>query len=195
MANVDSPFGFKPIEHLNGNPWNGKTRVYYIPATDGTAVFKGDPVKSAGSADATGKFPTVAQAAAGDLIRGVVVGFADQPYVAFDTTNQFRNYRPASTAMYVFVVDDPDVIFEIQEDSVGNSIAVTMVGLNTDIVVGSGSTASGISGVELDSSDTATALGQCKMLGLIDRPDNELGNNAKWKVLIVEHEMRSTTDI
>ena len=75
MANVDTPFGFKPIEHLNGNPWNGKTRVYYIPATDNTAVFVGDPVKSAGSADTTGRFPTIAQAAAGDLIRGVVVGF------------------------------------------------------------------------------------------------------------------------
>lgn len=195
MANVDTPFGFKPIEHLNGNPWNGKTRVYYIPATDNTAVFIGDPVKSAGDADATGRFPTVAQAAAGNLIRGIAVGFADQPYVAFDTTNQYRKYRPAATAMYVFVVDDPDVIFEIQEDSVGNSIGTAMLGLNTDITVGSGSTSTGISAVELDSSDTATAAGQCKMLGLVDRPDNELGNHAKWKVLIVEHEMRSTTDI
>ena len=195
MANTDTPFGFKPIEHLNGNPWNGKTRVYYIPSTDNTAVFIGDPVKSAGAADTTGKFPTVAQAAAGELIRGVAIAFSDQPYVAFDTTNQLRTYRPASTAMYAFVVDDPDVIFEIQEDSVGNSITTAMVGLNTDITVGSGSTSTGISAVELDSSDTATAAGQCKMLGLVDRPDNELGNNAKWKVLIVEHEMRSTTDI
>lgn len=195
MANVDTPFGFKPIEHLNGNPWNGKTRVYYIPATDSTAVFVGDPVKSAGSADTTGRFPTIAQAAAGDLIRGVVVGFADQPYVAFDTNDQNRKYRPASTGMYAFVVDDPDVIFEIQEDSVGNYIAATMVGLNTDVVIGAGSTSTGISGVELDSSDTATAAGQCKMLGIVDRPDNELGNHAKWKVLIVEHEMRSTVDI
>ena len=50
MANSDAPSGFKPVKHLNGNPWNGKVNVYYIPATDGTATFIGDAVKSAGSA-------------------------------------------------------------------------------------------------------------------------------------------------
>ena len=64
MANIDSPFGLKPVKYLGGSPWNGKANVYYIPASDGTAVFVGDAVKSAGSADATGKFPTVAQCAA-----------------------------------------------------------------------------------------------------------------------------------
>ena len=195
MANSDTPFGFKPVKHLNGNPWNGKTNVYYIPSTDATATFRGDAVKSAGSATADGLYPTVAQAAATDTIRGVVIGFSDTPYINVNQDNLLEKYRAASVARYAFVVDDPDVIFEIQEDSVGNSIAATMVGLSTDIVVGSGSTTTGLSAMELDSSDTATAAGQCKILRAVNRPNNALGDHCKWEVLIIEHEMRSSTDV
>ena len=198
MVNLDTPFGFKPVKHLNGTPWNGKTNVYYIPSTDGTAVFKGDAVKSAGAADATGKYPTVTQATAGAAVRGVVVGFGDNPYVMTHPDTPNRDYRPASTAMYVFVVDDPQVIFEVQEDSDSNSISAAMVGLSTNFVVGTGSTVTGKSAMELDSSDTATdTTGNCRILRLVDREDNELGNYAKWEVLFGEHELGLTisTDV
>jgi len=195
MANSDTPFGFKPVKHLIGSPWNGKTNVYYVPATDGTALFKGDAVKSAGSASDDGKYPTVTQATAAAAIRGVIVGFGDNPNVMTHPDTPNRDYRPASTAMYVFVVDDPFVIFEIQEDSVGNSIGAAMVGLSTDITVGTGSTATGKSAMELDSSDTATAAGQCKILRAVDRMDNALGDYCKWEVTIIEHEMLAATDV
>lgn len=197
MANVDTPFGFKPVKHLSGAPWNGKANVYYIPSTDNTAVFVGDAVKLAGSADATGKYPTVAQAAATNAICGVVIGFADNPYVGVNPDYPNRRYRPAATAMYAFVVDDPYVIFEVQEDSTGNSITADMVGLATDIVVGTGSTTTGRSAMELDSSDTATAAGQCRIMRLVNRDDNELGDYAKWEVLIAEHQYLNTisTDV
>lgn len=195
MANSDTPFGFKPVKHLSGAPWNGKANVYYIPDTDNTAVFKGDAVKSAGAADDTGRFPTVTQAAAENAIRGVVIGFGDNPNVMVQADYPLRSYRPAGTAMYCLVVDDPFVIYEIQEDSVGNSITAAMVGLSTDIAVGTGSTTTGKSAMELDSSDTATAAGQCKILRLVNREDNELGDHAKWEVTIIEHEMLSSTDV
>ena len=197
MANSDTPFGFKPVKHMNGSPWNGKANVYYIPASDETATFKGDLVKLAGSADATGKFPSVAQVAAGDAACGVIIGFGDNPNVMIHPDNPNRDYRPASTAMYCLVVDDPYVVFEVQEDSVANSIAVTMVGLATDVVVGTGSTTTGKSAMELDSSDTATAAGQCRIMRLVNREDNALGDHAKWEVLIAEHQFLSTisTDV
>jgi len=196
MSNRNEYGGFKPVRHLNGMPWNGKARMYYIPATDGTATFKGDAVKSAGSSDASGKYATVKQATAGSVnLRGVVIGFSDQPHIAVDVTNLYRTYRPASTAMYCLVVDDPDVIFEIQEDNDTNDMDADMVGLSTDIVVGSGNTTSGLSAMELDSSDTATAAGQCKILNVSNKEDNALGTYCKWDVLIIEHEMRSSTDV
>jgi len=198
MANLDTPFGFKPVKHLNGSPWNGKANVYYVPSTDNTAIFKGDAVKGAGAADTTGKYPTVAQATAGAAVRGVVVGFGDNPYTMTHPDTPNRTYRPAATAMYVFVVDDPQVIFEVQEDSDANSITAAMVGLSANFVVGSGSTTTGKSAMELDSSDTATdTTGNCRILRLVDREDNALGDYAKWEVLFGEHELGLTisTDV
>ena len=140
-------------------------------------------------------YPTVTQAAATDAVRGVVIGFSDQPYVAINQDDLLESYRPASVARYAFVVDDPDVIFEVQEDSVGNSITADMVGLSTDIAVGTGSTVTGLSAMELDSSDTATGAGQCKILRVVNRLDNALGDHCKWEVLLIEHEMRAATDV
>ena len=169
--------------------------MYYIPATDGTATFIGDAVKSAGSATSDGLYPTVAQAAAGDAIRGIVVGFSDQPYVSVNTDNLNEKYRAASVARYAFVVDDPDVIFEVQEDSAGGSIAAASVGLSCDFVVGSGSTVTGKSAMEVDSSDVGTAAGQFKLLRVSNKVGNELGNYCKWEVLFREHEMLAATDV
>ena len=30
MANVNAPFGFKPVRYLNGAPWNGQARYYNV---------------------------------------------------------------------------------------------------------------------------------------------------------------------
>ena len=195
MSNTDRPNGFRPVEHLNGNPWNGKYRVYYLAVTEGTATFIGDPVEFAGSADSTGIYQTVNQAAAAETILGVVVGFGNTPHITVDTSNLARAYRPASTAMYVAVMDDPDVICEIQEDSDGENIEADDVGSTLDIAVGSGNTTTGAAGVELDSSTGGQTDDQCRLLGLVPREDNEIGTNAKWRVLIVKSEMRSTTGV
>lgn len=195
MDNLDIPAGFKPVKHLNGSPWNGKVSTYYVPATDSTALFKGDAVKSAGSADATGKFPTVTQAAAGDAIRGVVVGFGEDPHIMIKADNPYLTHRPASTAMYVLVVDDPSVIFEIQEDSDVAALAADDVGLSADVIVGTGNTTTGKSAMEIDS-DSKTALAAAlKILRVVDREDNALGNQCKWEVLIAEHEMKLATGV
>lgn len=195
MANLDIPAGLKPVKHLNGSPWNGQANVYYVPATDSVAIFKGDAVKSAGAADATGKYPTVAQAAAGDAIRGVVIGFGEMPQIMINPTNPDRTHRPASTAMYVMVIDDPTVIFEIQEDSVGAALTAANVGQSADLVVGSGVAITGKSGMELDSSSSAATACTCKILRAVNREDNELGNQCKWEILIAEHEMKLATGV
>jgi hypothetical protein len=193
MANTDSPFGLIPRMYANGSPWNGKYNIYYIPVGNAAAIFKGDLVSMAGSASADGKYPDIAQtAAAGITIVGVVIGFGTTPELMFDINNLTRNYCPAQTAMYAGVVDDPNVIFEIQEDSTGGDIAVTAAGNNADVVVGSGNTTTGQSAMELDSSDVVTTAQQLRILRLADTPDNVLGTNAKWLVRINEHIYNTT---
>jgi len=194
MANLDRPSGLTPVKHLSGAPWNGKANVYYIPVGDNTATFIGDVVKLAGSADATGMYPTVAQSAAGDVTNvGVVIGFGLQPEVMGNPDNPNMKYRLAATAMYCLVVDDPFVIFEVQEDG---AIANTSVGLAANIVVGAGDTTTGKSGMELDSSDVSTdTAGQLRIMRAVNRPDNAIGTNCKWEVLLAEHAYREQVTV
>lgn len=187
MANVDRVNGLVPIKHLDGSPFNGAVNRYHVAAGDATAIFIGDAVKSTGTADTRG-VPTVTQAAAGDAIRGVVVGI-ESPLTE-DTL-----YRTASTEMYVLVVDAPDVIFAIQEDSDLGALAVTAVGGNADLIVGAGDASLGTSGMELDSSSAVTTTAQLRILRLHDTQDNEVGVNALWEVLINEHELKSTAGV
>lgn len=182
MANVDSPFGMKPVRYVSGAPYNGAANRYFVPAGDGAALFLGSPVKLTGTATSRG-VAHVTAAAAGDTLTGVVVGV--EPVTADSTV-----YREASTARYVLVADDPDLLFEVQEDSVGGALAAADVGLNADLIIGAGNTNTGISGVEIDSSSKVSTTAQVRIIGLADREDNEIGTNANWLVRIVEH--RST---
>lgn len=189
MANTSAPAGLKPVRHLNGAPYSGGSNLYYVPATDSTAIFIGDAVKSAGSADSATGVPTVAQAAAGDTIRGVVTG-------VIPDTAQSTIYRAASTGRYLLVCDNPNVEFEIQEDAVGGALALDSVGLNADLIVGSGSTFTGRSAMQLDTSDVKTGTAQLRILGFVQRVDNEFASaNAKIRVMINEHELKSTTGV
>ncbi len=185
MANVSRVNGFRPVKHLDGSPYNGAYNTYYVPASDGTALFVGDAVKLAGSASDDG-YATIAQAAAGNPVVGVVVGFRVDP----TNLNTPSQYRAASTARYVRVADARDLVFEVQEDAVGGAAAVTDVGLNADLVVAAGSTTTGQSGMQLDTSTKATtATLVWKILGFANRPDNEIGSaNAKVHVMINAHQ-------
>lgn len=179
MANSNAPTGFTPRRYRNGAPWNGVARTYFVPATDATALFVGDPVIIAGDGDANG-IPTCtrATAAGAGRITGVVVGF--QPAAPFPLP-----YRPASTAAYVLVADDPDLLFEAQEDGVGGSLAATNIGQNIDMIAGTGSTFTGNSGFMIDSSTAAvTATLQWRIVELEPREDNAIGTTAKWLVAI-----------
>lgn len=181
MANADNPFGFRPVSTITGGDWKGKVTRVAILAADGTATFVGDGVKLSGTASADGTCPSVAQASAGDAakIDYVIVGF--EPDYANEDLKTL--YRKASTLRYAQAVPVQGMIFEIQEDSVGSNLAITDVGEFCNITVGSGSTATGISAMELDSSNAGTGE-QCRILGLAPYPNNEIGANAIWRVAI-----------
>ena len=185
MANSDIVKGAVAVSHPSGRI---PTNMYCILAADGTATFMGDFVKSGGSSDADG-VPSVVQAAAGNTLRGVIVGFVQ------NSADLTQMHRTASTLRYCLVADDPATVFEIQEDGVGGALAITDVGENADIIVAAGSTVTGNSGMELDTSTHATTAAQLRILGFVRRPDNEVGANAKVLVRIIEHELTSTTGV
>jgi hypothetical protein len=197
MANQDTPFGLRPIRHRNGAPYNGAVNLYYAPSTYATALFVGDPVIKTGTGNAAaidaasvGHFPIgtlqeVNKATAGDgnRITGVIVGFAPNPD---DLTKQ---YRPASTERVILVCDDPDVIFEIQADG---AVPAASMGLNAVLIyTNSGSTTSGLSGVELDTTSDAPAAdasNQLLILRAVNDPNNDCTlANCKVEVMINQH--------
>lgn len=198
MANVDRVNGFRPVKHTNGAAWNGQTNLYFIPAADATAVFVGDLVRLLGSASPDG-YPTVAQSAAGNVCVGVVVGFLTENtkpggVTAGRTPNlDTPQFRTASTDRYVLVADSPDLVMVAQEDAVGGALAVTAVGANINFVVAAGSTTTGTSGMEVDSSTTATtATLPLRVVGFVNSPDNEIGvANAKVHVAWNAHQYGS----
>jgi len=194
MANTDAPMGLIPIKHASGAPYNGSCNAYYAPSDYAVALFVGDPVVRVadGSNEAAvslggakfqpGTLPEINVGAAGGPFTGVVVGFGANPN-ALDKT-----YRPASTEQVVWVADDPDLVFEIQEVSGGTALTSEEVGLNANIVAGSGSTVTGYSGFELDNSTENTTAGlELKITRLANREDNAIGEHAKWEVRINDH--------
>lgn len=177
MANADVAFGLAPVLPKGGVV---QTTEYYVPASDNTALFIGDPVTIAGSGDALG-VPSIARSTAGsgNSITGVVVGFRP------DANIVANGYRAAATAAYVLVCDDPEQVFEIQDDSDGGNLAVADIGLNANLVAAAGSAATKRSGFELDtSSKGAGATKQLRILGITQRADVEVGANTKVRVRI-----------
>ena len=199
MANKDAPLGLVPIRHSNGAPYNGAYSEYYVPSTYATALGVGDPVLITGTSNtaayngnAPGTLPEINKsAAAGGYVSGVIVGFNLLP------DDLSKTYNAASTERIVYVADDPDLVFEIQEDSDGAALAATDVGNNADFIfTHSVSTTSGKSGVELDSSTAATTGSlNISIRRLVNRADNEIGDHAKWEVTINLHTQRYITGV
>ncbi len=107
----------------------------------------------------------------------MVVGFGA-------ATRDSLTYRAASTQRLVRVAP-PNLIYEIQEVSGGTPLTANDIGLNANFVVGSGSTVTGYSGVELNNATEATNNTlDLQIVDFVNRADNEIGEHAKWLVRI-----------
>lgn len=180
MANTDIPKGLAPVSMLDGSPYSASVRLFSTATGDATAIFIGDPVILSGTSQTINGvvYPDVDQAATGDVIAGVVVG------VVADTRDSLV-YRSASTQRLLMVETGRDVLFEIQEVSGGTALTANDIGLNANFVVGSGSTTTGYSGVELNNATEATTNTlDLQIVGLSPREDNAVGEHAKWLVRI-----------
>lgn len=188
MANNDNPSGLTPAYYQSGAPYCGQAELFYVPASDGTAIHLGDPVKLGGSADSEG-VPSAIAATQGDPFVGVVVAIDPLNGAGADQQNA-TIYRAASTERYLWVATDPDILFEVQEDSAGGALAAANVGQNVELTgYSSGSNTTGLSAIELDSSTAATtATHDVQLIRLVRRADNEIGTNARWLVKLNNHQ-------
>ena len=194
MANIDAAFGLRPIAKVGSAPGGTTgTTKYSIADNQSTAIFTGDPVKYKNDG-------TVEVATAGDASCGVFMGcFYTDPTTSKPT---FRNYFPASLSpgdAIAFVADDPDQLFVAQQDSDTSSLSGPNINENANLVFVSGSTTTGLSGVEIDSSSaTTTATLQVRIVAGYETPSNTIstaaaGNNSVFVVKINNHQLGSST--
>lgn len=181
MANVNKPFGLRPLGNLSGTG-SQKQYGYEIADNQTGAIFQGDLVTLKDGYIL--QFNPATHTAAVGVFNGC--NYID-PTTGKPT---WSNYYPGSVnitqgKIIAEVLDDPSQMFLIQHD--GTS-AATNYGLNADIVIGTGSTTTGVSANVLDTSSIATTAAlNLKIIGLWDVPNNAVGANAVVVVKINEH--------
>ncbi len=196
MPNINAPSGLAPVSYLNGSTWNGQCRLYRYAAAQTGALYIGDPVIIDGTNFAgPDGIPYVAKAAANSTLRGVVVGIG----LAVPTGYQGGMYanannlavlpRPSgaqSSDYIIAVVDDPNVVYEIQEDTTTTPGQAAAMSKNAQLnVAGTPGTGVNVSAVMLNSNTyVTTAATVLKVLQAVQRPDNT--PFTAWQKLLVK---------
>lgn len=167
MANADRPRGLTPYMGAGGTP---KMKKYRNSTT--TDTFRGDAV----ALDANGKVHRIATTTGSARILGVAANFVDA--------------SASSSAQDVWVYDDPDQQYLIQDDGTGVTTTTVRaaVGSTFPFIIGAGNTTTGQSIFEVDGSATGvTSTDPLLVQGYVEGPLNEVGANATWIVTLNRH--------
>lgn len=202
MANTNAPFGLRPVRYRNGTPWTGQARHYIAPSGDSNAMYIGDPVDITGNSNSSEVTCLGGTFAAGTLSEVALATLSDGNYAVGvivgveAVSRESTTYREASTERVLLVADDPNLIFEVQDDG-ATALTADSVGLNAILQSGSGSTVSGLSGYVLDTNGDAPAADASNMLlilGLSKKMGNAIDTYAVWDVMINMHRYGATGD-
>lgn len=177
MANANTPRGFVPVADVHGNRWNGPGNRYWKGTTANTTLGIGDRVIRIASTDPNG-YPEIQRATVGtNSITGIVVG------IEVVTTNlDQQGYYTATQTGYLYVEDDPQIMYAVQEGGAGSALVVGNIGQYVNSLAGTTSTLTGVSADQIDNASISSSTGEWRIVGLLQKPDNALGTNAKWLV-------------
>jgi hypothetical protein len=193
MANVSRPRGLSPVGTVTGAPFNEQGQLFAI-ASDATNTYAiGDLVTYAGGSDTNGVAYITKMTADSTEPLGVIVSIRPaDPGVSLQGTDidLGKLYIPQSAGLrYVYVVTDPNVVYEIQADTYALADVFKNAGGNYT-AADSLSQSSPQSSLTLKAS-TVTALGTSGSLGLpftvigfAQRSDNAAGSYAKVNIVL-----------
>lgn len=171
MPNTSAPFGFRRMAGKGSVP-TFEQSVRRIASANATAIFFGDAVIPL----TTGY---IGQATASTVrMEGV---FAGCKYVS---TSQKRtvwsNYWPGSDAngdVEAYVIDDPNAQFVVQVTG-ASPVAFANIGEYINLAVGTGSTATGVSGMSVDVATLGTTVTlPFQIKGLVQDPPGANGTD------------------
>jgi len=172
MANTNAPFGFRQFSGTGSAPTYEQIAVRIV--YNATNIFFGDPV----APDSSGY---VVQASSNSVqVAGIFVGC--QYLSVSQKRTVWSNYWPGSdvasgNTVTGYIVNDPNAKWVAQSDATG--VATTDINANIGFAIGTGNTASGISGAYLDTStiNTTNTL-PFRIVSLIDFPPGSQGTNS-----------------
>ncbi len=190
---VSAPYGFKPVNRIDGMPYAGQTRLIPIASDYNTAIYNGDLVKLV-----TGGTAELFTGADDGVMVGVCVGVQ---YV--NSLSQFTpaQYYPGTsvTDAYAIVVDDPMVAFKTavtNDSSVMGTAARAAVGSNMSVVLGAGDAATGDSGQSAEAGTEATTAGlPLRVIDVVT--ETATGADAFVEIIVKmnTHQYNSTTGV
>lgn len=187
MANVNKPFGLRPIGNLSATGAQ-KQYGYQIADNQAGAIFQGDLVVVYDGYII--KYDASTHVAPTGVFNGCQY---NDPTRANKPT--WKNYYPGSIditqgIIACEVLDDPSQLFLVQADG---AVTQANIGKNADPTAGTtGSTVTGVSAGSLYSASIAkTQALTFKIVGLSDQPDNALGLYAVVVVKLNQHQYGS----
>ncbi len=184
MSATSAPRGLKPIGLLGGMPFAGSTREYLIKSGYATAIFNGDVVGLADTANSTDDGFIVREPVASEVNPiGVFLGVSyTDPATGQLTHKQFYPGSIAASDIKAIVSVNPFTLYEVQAD---DAIAQTQLGMTADLVqTQAGSTTTGNSGVQLDASTASVGGELFKIIDFVDRVGSTIGD-AKTDVIVM----------
>jgi len=187
MANVNKPFGLRPLGNLSATGAQ-KQYGYQIADNQAGAIYQGDLVVVYDGYII--KYDASTHAAPTGVFNGCQY---NDPTRANKPT--WKNYYPGSINITTGIIacevnDDPAQLFVVQADG---SVSQANIGKNADPTASTtGSTTSGVSAGSLDSASIAkTAALTFKIVGLYEAPGNDFGNYAQVVVKLNQHQYGS----
>lgn len=177
MANENRPHGFAPIGRIGGGPLWLRGDFNKLVGF-GTGIFENDIVMQK----------------AGDATFGKVV---EPSLTTPGTTNPSGvavNYAAASLASIHFILIDPWLIMEAQDDNATDGFTAANEGLNALMGSGTGGALTHLSGEQISEAGIATtSASDFHIVGLYNDPKNAYGPNARIEVIFNHHRMFPTT--
>ena len=178
MATTAAPYGFKPVNLIGGQPYAGSTRQLKIASGYGANIYNGTIVSIV--AAGTVEIVTTIGSAASPFPAGTIGVFVGCSYTDPNTKQKlFSQYWPTGTVAsdaVAYVVDDPDVVFQVQADG---TVAQATLGANAPLAAvqstSTGSTTTGNSNVALDATVVTTAAAS-RIVDFVDAPGSAVGD-------------------
>jgi len=190
---VSAPYGFEPINRVDGMPYAGATRLISIASTYDTAIYAGDLVK-------------IVTGGTIEKFTGTTTGSPSGVFMGVQYVNSLSQFTPAQyypgtsvTEAFAVVVDDPMAAFKVavtDVSSVMSSAARAAVGSNMSVLAGTGDANTGNSGASVLAGSEATTAGLVvRVIDTVDETSTAADTYVELIVKINLHQYNNTTGV